>query len=136
LPPSWETDKNCVIDTLLVPKSTADKPKRRLLDQVRDVMRLKHYSLRTERTYCHWIERFIRFHGMRHPGEMAEPELGAFLTDLARASNVSASTQNQALSALRIRTGDARILSIGSTAAFQMLPRPTDHTRRKRLTAQ
>jgi site-specific recombinase XerD len=88
------------MDTLLVPKSTADKPKRKLLDQVRDVMRLKHYSLRTERTYCDWIERFIRFHGMRHPGEMAEPELGAFLTDLARASNVSASTQNQALSAL------------------------------------
>ena len=52
-------------------------------------MRLKHYSLRTERTYCDWIERFIRFHGMRYPGEMAEPELGEFLTDLARASNVS-----------------------------------------------
>ena len=83
------------MDTLLVPKSTADKPKRKLLDQVREVMRLKHYSLRTERTYCDWIERFIRFHGMRHPGEMAEPELGEFLTDLARASNVSASTQNQ-----------------------------------------
>jgi hypothetical protein len=44
------------MDTLLVPKSTADKPKRKLLDQVRDVMRLKHYNLRTERTYCDWIE--------------------------------------------------------------------------------
>jgi Phage integrase, N-terminal SAM-like domain len=88
------------MDTLVVPNSAEDKPKRKLLDQVRDVVRLKHYSLRTERTYCDWIERFIRFHGMRHPGEMAEPELGEFLTDLARASNVSASTQNQALSAL------------------------------------
>jgi integron integrase len=71
-----------------------------LLDQVRDVMRLKHYSLRTERTYCDWIERFIRFHGLRHPEEMAEVEVGEFLTALARDRNVSAATQNQALSAL------------------------------------
>src|SRR5947207_1846093 len=72
----------------------------RLVDRVRDVMRLKHYSLRTERTYWDWIERFIRFHGMRHPSEMAEAEVGAFLTHLARDGNVAASTQNQALSAL------------------------------------
>ena len=77
-----------------------DKPKRKLLDQVRDVMRLKHYSLRTERTYCEWIERFIRFHGLRHPSEMAEAEVGEFLTALARDGNVAAATQNQALSAL------------------------------------
>ena len=50
-------------------ESATDKPKK-LLDQVRDVMRLKHYSLRTERTYWDWIERFIRFHAMRHPTEM------------------------------------------------------------------
>jgi integron integrase len=75
------------------------KPKK-LLDQVRDVMRLKHYSLRTERSYCDWITRFIRFHGKRHPREMAEPELTAFLTHLAREGQVAASTQNQALSAL------------------------------------
>jgi Phage integrase, N-terminal SAM-like domain len=56
---------------MLIPASVrADKPKKKLLDQVRDVMRLKHYSLRTERTYCEWIERFIRFHRMRHPAEM------------------------------------------------------------------
>ena len=88
------------MDTLVVAPATDGKPKKKLLDQVRDVMRLKHYSLRTERTYCDWIERFIRFHGMRHPAEMAEPEAGEFLTDLARVGNVSASTQNQALSAL------------------------------------
>jgi integron integrase len=76
-----------------------DKPKR-LLDQVRDVMRLKHYSLRTERTYCDWIERFIRFHDLRHPREMGDTEMSAFLTHLARDGNVAASTQNQALSAL------------------------------------
>ena len=88
------------MDTLVVAPATHGKPKKKLLDRVRDVTRLKHYSLRTERTYCDWIERFIRFHGMRHPAEMAEPEVGEFLTDLARLGNVSASTQNQALSAL------------------------------------
>jgi integron integrase len=75
------------------------KPKR-LLEQVRDVMRLKHYSLRTERTYCDWIERFIRFHELRHPRDMGEAEVSSFLTFLARDGNVAASTQNQALSSL------------------------------------
>jgi integron integrase len=88
------------MDTFVDAPTTEGKPKKKLLDQIRDVMRLKHYSLRTERTYCDWIERFIRFHGMRHPTEMAEAEVGEFLTNLARAGNVSASTQNQALSAL------------------------------------
>ena len=53
--------------------SRVDKPKR-LLEEVRDVLRPKHYSLRIERTYCDWIERFIRFHGLRHPREMGESE--------------------------------------------------------------
>ena len=73
---------------------------KKLLDQIRDVMRLKHYSFRTEQTYCDWIERFIRFHRMRHPRDLGEPEVAEFLTHLARAGNVAASTQNQALSAL------------------------------------
>jgi integron integrase len=77
----------------------ATKPAR-LVERVRDVMRLKHYSIRTERSYWGWIERFIRFHGMRHPNEMGEVEVTTFLTSLARDGNVSASTQNQALSAL------------------------------------
>src|SRR2546421_11052692 len=85
---------------MFVTKSpAADKPKK-LLQLVRDVIRVKHYSLRTERTYCDWIERFIRFHRMRHPSEMGAAEVGDFLTHLARDGNVSASTQNQALSAL------------------------------------
>ena len=88
------------MSSVLAPTDPTSKPKRKLLDQVRDVMRLKHYSLRTERTYCDWIERFIRFHGLRHPEEMAEVEVGEFLTALARDRNVSAATQNQALSAL------------------------------------
>src|SRR5438477_1520227 len=86
---------------LLPDSSIESKPNpRRLVDRVRNGMRLKHYSLRTERTYWDWIQRFIRFHGMRHPSEMGETELGAFLTHLARDGKVAASTQNQALSAL------------------------------------
>jgi integron integrase len=75
-----------------------DKPK--LLDRVRDVMRRKHYSIRTEQSYIDWIRRFILFHGKRHPLEMREQEVTAFLTHLARDGGVAASTQNQALSAL------------------------------------
>jgi len=72
----------------------------KLLDQVRDVIRRKHYSIRTEQTYTEWIRRFILFHGKRHPSEMGESEVTSFLTSLAREGNVAASTQNQALSAL------------------------------------
>jgi len=69
----------------------------RLSDQVRDTLRRKHYSYRTEKTYLHWIRRFIYFHSKRHPRDMAEPEIAKFLTHLAVARRVSASTQNQAL---------------------------------------
>ncbi|WP_407292290.1 integron integrase [Stutzerimonas zhaodongensis] len=74
--------------------------KPRLLDQVRDQIRLKHYSIRTERVYCEWVKRYIRFHEYRHPLEMGAAELEAFLSDLAVRRDVSASTQNQALAAL------------------------------------
>lgn len=72
----------------------------RLLDQVRDAIRVRHYSRRTEDTYVHWVRRFILFHAKRHPREMGEREITAFLTYLAVRKNVAASTQNQALSAL------------------------------------
>jgi integron integrase len=72
----------------------------RLLDQVRQTIRAKHYSGRTEETYVHWIRRFILFHGKRHPRDMGEPEVGAFLSHLATAGNVSAGTQNLALAAV------------------------------------
>lgn len=72
----------------------------RLLDQVRAAIRVRHYSRRTEDTYVHWIRRFILFHAKRHPREMGEREITAFLTYLAVTKNVAASTQNQALSAL------------------------------------
>lgn len=72
----------------------------RLLDQVRDVIRLKHYSIRTEQSYLHWIRRFILFHGKRHPREMGVEEVTAFLSDLATRLNVAAATQNLALNAV------------------------------------
>ncbi len=77
----------------------SEKP-RKLLDQVRDVLRLKHYALRTEEAYVDWIRRFILFHHKRHPREMGAAEITAFLTHLAVVDNVAASTQNQALAAL------------------------------------
>jgi hypothetical protein len=59
------------MEAVLTANRATDKPKK-LLERVRDVIRLKHYSLRTERSYCDWIERFIRFHRMRHPSEMGK----------------------------------------------------------------
>src|SRR3954469_9588469 len=72
----------------------------RLMDAVRDVGRRKHYSPRTEETYVHWIRRFIFFSGKRHPRELGQAEVTAFLNYLAREREVAAATQNQALSAL------------------------------------
>ncbi|MEJ5277555.1 MAG: integron integrase [Thermogemmata sp.] len=77
-----------------------DSQPKKLLDQVRDAIRLKHYSIRTEEAYVDWIKRFILFHNKRHPKDMGVPEIEAFLTHLAVEKHVSASTQNQALSAL------------------------------------
>jgi integron integrase len=79
---------------------TGREAKPKLLDQLREALRSRHYSHRTEQTYCHWVKRFIYFHNVRHPSEMGEPEINAFLTHLAVKEKVSASTQNQALSAL------------------------------------
>src|SRR6476660_3927202 len=75
-------------------------PKAKLLDQVREVLRVKHYAIRTAEMYIHWIKRYIFFHNKRHPREMAAPAVQAFLSDLALNQKVSASTQNQALNAL------------------------------------
>ena len=80
------------------PKSHTKPP--RLLDQVREALRTRHYCPRTETTHCQWIKRYIHFHGLRHPAEMAEAEVNAFLTSLAVNGKNSASTQNQALAAL------------------------------------
>ncbi|MBO9394011.1 integron integrase [Caldilinea sp.] len=80
---------------------TSPKPTgKKLLDVVRDTIRRKHYSIRTEEAYVNWIRRFILFHGKRHPKDMGAAEVEAFLTHLATEGHVSASTQNQAFSAL------------------------------------
>src|SRR5438876_3422491 len=85
----------------IVCETAAPEPhKRKLLDQVRDAIRARHYSRRTEECRVGWIRRFIVFHGKRHPMEMGEAEITAFLSALAVKARVSASTQNQALSAL------------------------------------
>jgi integron integrase len=72
----------------------------RLLDRVREIIRIKHYSIRTEQAYLHWIRRYILFHGKRHPQELGAAELTTFLSDLAVNGKVCASTQNQALNAI------------------------------------
>jgi integron integrase len=77
----------------------AAKPPR-LLDRLRDAIRRRNYSYRTEETYVHWVRRFIFFSGKRHPETMGAAEVTAFLNHLARQRNVAAATQNQALSAL------------------------------------
>jgi integron integrase len=81
-----------------VPAGASGRPK--LLDQVRDAIRTRHYSYRTEEAYVGWIRRFILFHGKRHPAEMGKQEIEQFLTALAVKRRVASSTQNQALAAI------------------------------------
>ncbi|MBW4523148.1 MAG: integron integrase [Scytolyngbya sp. HA4215-MV1] len=82
----------------MLPSTEPQPPK--LLDRVRDTIRVKHYSHRTEESYIYWIRRYILFHNKQHPKDMGCPEITAFLTHLAVTEKVAASTQNQALSAL------------------------------------
>jgi integron integrase len=81
-------------------KNESEESKKRLFDQIRDVLRYKHYSRRTEQSYIHWVRRFILFHKKRHPSELGKDEIVAFLTHLAVNRRVSPSTQNIALSAI------------------------------------
>lgn len=79
---------------------TQEKPPKKLLDQMRDILRTKHCSIRTEKVHVEWARRFILFHNKHHPKDMGAPEIEAFLTGLAVEENVAASTQNQALNAI------------------------------------
>jgi integron integrase len=107
----------------MLPASTpVSKPK--LLDCVRDAIRLRHYSIRTEQVYINWIKRFILFHHKRHPTEMAETEVRQFLSHLARAGNVAASTQNQALSALLFLYKEVLKQEIGWLGDVERAKRP------------
>ena len=91
----------------------------KLLDQVRQLARVKHFSYRTEQAYAYWIERYIRYHGIRHPQTMGAAEAEAFLTHLAVDGHVSASTQNQVLAALLFLYQEVLHIDIGRLDAVR-----------------
>jgi len=96
----------------------------RLLDQVRETIRRKYYSRKTEEAYVHWIKRFIYFTGKRHPAALGEPEVTAFLSDLAVKRRVAASTQNQALSAVLFLYKEVLGRELGWMDGIQRATRP------------
>ena len=106
------------------PESPEARPRRMLSDVVHEKLRAGHYSRRTEEAYLGWIRRFIRFHGGRHPRELREPEVVAFLEDLSGPGNVSASTQNQALNSLAFLYGHVLEQKLGSLGDFARARRP------------
>lgn len=101
-------------------------PKPRLLDQVRERLRYKHYSLSTEKVYVYWIRFFVRWSGLRHPAEMGSPEVEAFLTMLATERQVSPSTHKQALSALLFLYKEVMLVDL---PWMQQIGRPKEHQR-------
>jgi len=96
-------------------------PKLKLLDQVREVMRLKHYSIRTERCYSDWIKRYVKFHSMKSRADLdgAEPKIELFLSDLVVKGNVAVSTQNQAFNALLFLYEQVLHQKLGSIQALR-----------------
>jgi integron integrase len=96
----------------------------KLLDRVRWHLRVKRYSIRTERAYVDWIRRFVLFHGKRHPAELGEQEIAAFLSHLAINRNVAASTQSQALSALLFLYGQVLDRQVEFIAGIERVKRP------------
>src|SRR5450432_979190 len=103
-------------------KSDSAKPK--FLEQVRTILRTRHYSLRTEEAYLGWIRRFILFHGKRHPQEMGGTEVAAFLNYLAGERAVAAATQNQALNALLFLYEVVLERKLGVVEGLQRVRRP------------
>ena len=91
----------------------------KLMEQVRQTLRVKHYALATERSYCQWIVRYIHFHGIKHPSTMGGAEVEGFLTHLATADKVAASTQNQALNALVFLYRDVLRMELGDFDAVR-----------------
>ena len=98
------------------------KPK--LLDQMREMFRTRHYSIRTEQAYVHWAKRFILFHRKRHPNTMREPEIAQYLTYLATQRTVAASTQNQALNALLFLYHEVLKIDLGRIDAVVRAKKP------------
>lgn len=99
-------------------------PAKKLLDQVREKIRCKHYSLSTEKTYISWIKHYIIFHGKRHPAEMGAVEVEQFLSYLANDRHVSSSTQNQALSAVLFLYRDVLMLDLHWLDSFERSKKP------------
>ncbi len=104
--------------------ANTDAPKPRLLELVRNAIRRRHYSRRTEETYVHWIKRFIYFSDRRHPAELGAQEVTAFLNHLARERNVAANTQNQALSALLFLYKEALLMPLPWLDGLERSVRP------------
>ena len=98
--------------------------KPRLLDQVREELRLNHYAYKTEKTYIHWIKRYIYFHNLQHPKDMGAAEVRAFLGYLAVDRRVAASTQNQALCALIFLYKHVLDIDIGELIDVEWVKRP------------
>src|SRR5438067_13241311 len=114
-----------MVDRISMPETSGAPPRAsapKLLDRVREAIRTRHYSRRTETAYVAWIRRFIVFHGKRHPRELGSPAVTAFVSSLA-ARGVSASTQNQALNA---------ILFLYSAVLHQQLERMNEIVRAQR----
>lgn len=107
----------------MLPSSTSSREPR-LLERVREVIRIKHYSIRTEHAYLQWIRRYIHFHRKRHPRELGADALSAFLSDLAVRGNVSASTQNQALNAILFMYRDVLKIELPWIQDVQRAKRP------------
>lgn len=114
-----------------LPESSSTPP--RLLDQMRDRIRARHYSIRTERAYLDWAKRYVLFHDKRHPREMGAQDIEAFLSHLAMQGQMAASTQNQALAALRFLYKDVLNIDLpwldGLTRAQRKEQRPVVLTR-------
>ncbi len=100
------------------------KPNTQLLDQIRMKVRFKQYSIRTEDVYVSWAKRFILFHNKKHPSDMGSPEIEQFLTYLATERNVSASTQNQALSAIVFLYREVLQIELPQNMIFNFAKRP------------
>lgn len=101
-----------------------DTVKPKLLDQVRDKIRVKHYSIRTEKSYSDWIKRFILFHGKKHPSLLGMDEVNQFLTHLAAQRDVAAATQNQALSAILFLYKEVLNQEMGWLEGYERAKRP------------
>ena len=107
-----------------MPNSTETNQPPKLLDQVREKIRFKHYSLSTENTYVSWIKQYILYSGKRHPSEMGAVEVEQFLTYLAVQRHVSSSTQNQALSAILFLYRDVLVMDLPWLDSFERSKKP------------